>query len=53
MHQSSERIKSEEFREWNEKTLGKYDPDAFHHHPNILVRLIEKKRVIPFAFKKG
>jgi len=23
----------------------KYDPDAFHRHPNIFVRLIEKKRV--------
>lgn len=23
----------------------KYDPDAFHRHPNIFVRLVEKKRV--------
>jgi ubiquinone/menaquinone biosynthesis C-methylase UbiE len=39
------RIKSEDFREWNERMVQKYDPDAFHHHPNILVRFVEKKRV--------
>ena len=45
MHQSSERIKPEEFREWNEKMLAKYDPDAFHHHSNSLIRFTERKRV--------
>lgn len=45
MCSSSERIRPEEFREWNERMLGKYDPDAFHHHSNILVRFIERKRV--------
>jgi ubiquinone/menaquinone biosynthesis C-methylase UbiE len=45
MHRSSERIKAEEFREWNERMLGKYDPDAFHHHPNSFVRFIERMRV--------
>ena len=42
MHQSSERIKPEEFREWNEKMLEKYDPDAFHHHSSAFVRFIEE-----------
>jgi ubiquinone/menaquinone biosynthesis C-methylase UbiE len=45
MDQSSERIKPEEFREWNERMLGKYDPDAFHHHSNSFVRFIERMRV--------
>ena len=45
MHQSSERMKPEEFREWNEKMLEKYDPDAFHHHSNPFVRFIERMRV--------
>jgi ubiquinone/menaquinone biosynthesis C-methylase UbiE len=39
------RVKSEEFREWNEKMVRKYDPNAFHHHPNPIVRFIEAKRV--------
>lgn len=39
------RIKTEDFREWNERMVQKYDPDAFHRHPNILVRFVEKKRV--------
>ena len=39
------RIKSEEFKDWNEKMLKKYDPDSFHHHHNIFVRYIERKRV--------
>ena len=45
MHQSSERIKPEEFRQWNERMLEKYDPDAFHHHSNSFVRFIERTRV--------
>jgi ubiquinone/menaquinone biosynthesis C-methylase UbiE len=45
MHQSPERIKSEEFRQWNERMLEKYDPDAFHHHSNCFVRFIERMRV--------
>jgi ubiquinone/menaquinone biosynthesis C-methylase UbiE len=39
------RIKPEEFRRWNEEMVKKYDPDAFHHHPNPVVRFIEGKRV--------
>ena len=39
------RIKPKEFRQWNEGMVRKYDPDAFHHHPNPVVRFIEKKRV--------
>jgi ubiquinone/menaquinone biosynthesis C-methylase UbiE len=40
-----ERVKPEEFRDWNEEMVKKYDPDAFHHHPNLLVRFVEKRRV--------
>jgi ubiquinone/menaquinone biosynthesis C-methylase UbiE len=39
------RVKPEEFKEWNEKMLRKYDPEAFHHHPNPFVRFVERKRV--------
>jgi ubiquinone/menaquinone biosynthesis C-methylase UbiE len=39
------RIKPEQFKEWNEEMVKKYDPDAFHHHPNPAVRFIERKRV--------
>ncbi len=39
------RIKPEEFKDWNEKMLKKYDPDSFHHHHNSFVRYIERKRV--------
>jgi len=42
---SLSRIKPETFKEWNEKMVRKYDPDAFHHHPNPIVRFIERKRV--------
>jgi ubiquinone/menaquinone biosynthesis C-methylase UbiE len=45
MHQSSQKIRAEEFRDWNEKMLAKYDPDAFHHHSNSFVRFIERMRV--------
>ena len=34
-----------EFREWNEAMARKYDPDLFHHHPNPVVRYVERKRV--------
>ena len=39
------RIKPEEFKEWNERMVKKYDPDAFHHHSNPMIRFIESKRV--------
>jgi len=45
MNDFSARIKPEEFKEWNEEMVKKYDPDAFHHHPNPVVRFIENKRV--------
>ena len=45
MHRSSGRVKAEKFREWNERMLEKYDPDAFHHHSNPFVRFIERMRV--------
>lgn len=40
-----DKIKPEEFKEWNERMVMKYDPDAFHHHPNPFVRFTESKRV--------
>ena len=39
------RITPKEFRQWNEWMVKKYDPDAFHQHPNSFVRFIERKRV--------
>jgi ubiquinone/menaquinone biosynthesis C-methylase UbiE len=39
------RIRPEEFKDWNERMVKKYDPDAFHHHPNLFVRFVERKRV--------
>ena len=45
MKEFSVRVKPEEFKEWNDKMVKKYDPDAFHHHPNPVVRFIEFKRV--------
>jgi len=38
-------VKPEEFKGWNERMVIKYDPDAFHHHPNPFIRFIERKRV--------
>ena len=38
-------IQPKEFKAWNERMILKYDPDAFHHHPNPLVRFVERKRV--------
>jgi len=45
MQIASKRIKSEDFKAWNERMVKKYDPDEFHRHPNPLVRFTEKKRV--------
>jgi ubiquinone/menaquinone biosynthesis C-methylase UbiE len=45
MDRSPERVKAEEFREWNERMVERYDPDAFHHHSNFIVRFIERMRV--------
>lgn len=42
---SLSRIKPEDFRQWNEWMVKKYDPDSFHKHPNPFVRFIERKRV--------
>jgi len=39
------RIKHEDFRQWNELMVKKFDPDAFHQHPSPFVRFIERKRV--------
>lgn len=39
------KVRPEEFKEWNERMVQKYDPDAFHHHSNPLVRFVEGKRV--------
>jgi ubiquinone/menaquinone biosynthesis C-methylase UbiE len=45
MNRPSQQLNPEEFREWNERMLKKYDPDAFHHHSSTIVRFIERKRV--------
>jgi len=45
MKKDSARVKPEEFRAWNDKMVKKYDPDAFHHHSNPIIRFIEIKRV--------
>lgn len=46
---SSDRVTNlqdrEAFRRWNEEMAHKYDPDAYHHHPNPMVRLVEGLRV--------
>jgi ubiquinone/menaquinone biosynthesis C-methylase UbiE len=39
------RIRADEFKEWNERMVKKYDPDAFHHHSNPLIRFVEHRRV--------
>ena len=39
------RITADEFKEWNERMVKKYDPDAFHHHSNPLIRFVEHRRV--------
>jgi len=39
------RIRADEFKEWNERMVKKYDPDAFHHHSNPLIRFVERRRV--------
>jgi ubiquinone/menaquinone biosynthesis C-methylase UbiE len=39
------RITTDEFKEWNERMVKKYDPDAFHHHSNPLIRFVEHRRV--------
>jgi ubiquinone/menaquinone biosynthesis C-methylase UbiE len=41
----SQRIKTEEFRSWNDEMIRKYDPDAFHRHSNPIIRYIEGKRL--------
>lgn len=35
----------EAFRRWNEEMARRYDPEAYHDHPNRLVRAIERLRV--------
>lgn len=38
-------MKPEEFRDWNEGMVKKYDPDSFHHHSNPAIRFVERRRV--------
>jgi ubiquinone/menaquinone biosynthesis C-methylase UbiE len=45
MQTSPTRIKPDEFKEWNERMVKKYDPDAFHRHSNPLIRFVERRRV--------
>jgi ubiquinone/menaquinone biosynthesis C-methylase UbiE len=35
----------QEQQDWNEEMVKKYDPDAFHNHPNPIIRFIEERRV--------
>ncbi|HYF48342.1 MAG TPA: methyltransferase domain-containing protein [Planctomycetota bacterium] len=35
----------ENFRDWNEQMVLRYDPEIFHHHPRSMVRWVEGKRV--------
>ena len=39
------RVNYNEFKEWNERMIQKYDPEAFHRHSNPFIRFIERKRV--------
>jgi ubiquinone/menaquinone biosynthesis C-methylase UbiE len=39
------KLTPKEFRAWNEEIAKKYTPEFYHHHPNIVVRYIESKRV--------
>lgn len=38
-------VTPENFESWNAKMGKKYDPDAYHNHPNPIIRRIEAKRV--------
>ncbi len=33
------------FSAWNEEMARRFDPEAFHHHPNPLIRWVEGQRV--------
>lgn len=35
----------ESFKRWNEEMAHRYDPEAYHNHPNVLVRTVERMRV--------
>lgn len=35
----------EAFKRWNEEMARKYDPEAYHDHPNAIVRMVERMRV--------
>lgn len=45
MQTSLTRIRPNDFKDWNERMVKKYDPDAFHHHSNPLIRFVEWRRV--------
>ena len=34
----------ENFKDWNEQMILRYDPEIFHHHPRGVVRWVEGKR---------
>jgi ubiquinone/menaquinone biosynthesis C-methylase UbiE len=38
-------VKPEDFEAWNDEMGRKYDPDAYHNHPNPVIRYVEKRRV--------
>jgi len=35
----------EHFSDWNEQMVARHDPEAFHHHPQAVVRWVEGQRV--------
>lgn len=39
------KVTPENFESWNAEMARKYDPDAYHHHPNPAIRRIEETRV--------
>jgi ubiquinone/menaquinone biosynthesis C-methylase UbiE len=38
-------ISRAEFAAWNEEMVRQFDPDAYHNHPSLVVRTVERMRV--------
>jgi ubiquinone/menaquinone biosynthesis C-methylase UbiE len=38
-------VNHENFEEWNEEMIRRFDPERYHEHPSPLVRFIERRRV--------
>jgi SAM-dependent methyltransferase len=37
-------LAQEDFADWNEQMVQRYDPELFHHHPRSAVRWVESRR---------